>query len=97
MFLSFSLTRLWMLTAFIKQIVRPNNLINESFKIQVPNNIPLIREQPKHLDSWEDGEIPWIFIDDKDKKGSDNSTSVRKPVIPPFVPLSPAQIAFLLI
>jgi hypothetical protein len=96
--LAFYSAKFFVTIAFIKPPVRTKNLKNDSLKIPVPNNMPFIRDQPKHFDSWEDGEIPWTFIDDKDKKNSsDNSTSLRKPVIPPFVPMSPAAIAFLIV
>lgn len=96
--LAFYLTQILVSVAFVKPTFRTKNQINESLKIITPNNIPLILEQPEDSESWEDGEIPWTFVVDKNNKNkSDNSTFLQKTVIPPFVPMSPAQIAFLLI
>lgn len=73
-------------TALRKQSVFPTNLI----KKYDPIRIPVITERPFHNDSWEDGEIPWDLNDD-------NNASSKNNIIPSFVPLSPVQIAFLLI
>jgi len=53
--------------------------------LKIPRNNPAILDEI----AWDHGEIPWDF--------KDNDTYVSKARIPPHYPISPAQIALLML
>lgn len=72
---------------------RPHNptesLTEKKIRIlKIPRNNPAILDETPNI-TWDHGEIPWDF--------KDNDTYVSKARIPPHYPISPAQIALLML